>query len=230
MDKDFLPNYQYIFSNPFFITRRYLYKYIEMISQKFQAGILLDVGCGTKPYQSLFKVDKYIGMDFVKEENNQNHLAEILYDGKSFPFEKESIDYVIATEVLEHVFNPTEFMSECCRVLKKGGLCLITVPFVWDEHEQPYDFGRYTSYGLKHLSEQAGFEIIEQFKTGNFITTLGQMLCTYFYYLVYRNRLIYFLAQKFLFAPIQLLTLFFSKLLPFNNGFYLDNIILLKKK
>jgi SAM-dependent methyltransferase len=230
MDKDFLPNFIYIFSNPFFITRRYLYIYIKHMSKYFKSGILLDIGCGTKPYEKLFAVDKYIGIDFEKNGNNNNPKADILYDGKKFPIESESVNYVLATEVLEHVFNPTEFIEECNRVLKVGGLCLITVPFVWDEHEQPFDYGRYTSFGLKFLAEKNGFEVIEQTKTGNFITTLGQMICTYFYYIFHNKKYIYKISLFLFFAPIQILTLMLAKVFPVNKNFYLDNIMLIRKK
>lgn len=230
MTSNFLPNFRYIFSNPFFITRRYLYLQIKDKSKHFKAGALLDIGCGTKPYQVLFEVEKYIGMDYSKEGANQNSNADIVYEGKQFPIKDESFEYALATEVLEHVFEPENFIKEIHRVLKEGGLLLVTVPFVWDEHEQPYDFGRYTSFGLRHLFEKNGFEVVEQHKTGNFITTIGQMTATYFFYIFSKNRYLYTLSLPFFFAPLQIVTLIFSKLLPLNNGFYLDNIILLRKK
>lgn len=229
MNKDFLPNIKYIFSNPFFITRRYLYNYIKQLSQHFTNGNLLDIGCGTKPYQSLFKVDTYTGMDYGKNGTNSNQNADVIYDGRRFPFKNSSFEYALATEVLEHVFDPIFFIKEINRILKKDGKLLLTVPFVWDEHEQPYDFGRYTSFGLKDLLEKNGFEVMEQYKTGNYLTTLGQMLSTYFYYILSKNIYIYKLALPLFFAPLQILALFFSKIFPSNTGLYLDNIILARK-
>lgn len=200
------------------------------MSKYFVQGNLLDIGCGTKPYQSLFKVERYVGMDFVKDGSSHNSNADIVYDGKKFPVESDSFQYLLATEVLEHVFNPQEFMHECHRVLKKEGLFLITVPFVWDEHEEPYDFGRYSSFGLKKICEESGFAVLEQYKTGNFITALGQMFCTYLYYIFYDKKIVFSFAKVFIFAPIQIFTLIVSRMLPFNDKFYLDNVILLKKE
>ena len=135
----------------------------------------------------------------------------------------------MATEVLEHVFAPEFFVREVHRVLKPKGLCLVTVPFVWDEHEQPYDFGRYTSFGLRALFERNGFEVMEQRKTGNFITTLGQLYCTYCYYYLSRNRFIYKISLPLFFAPIQIFTLALNEIFPKHQGFYLDNILLVRK-
>jgi SAM-dependent methyltransferase len=229
MNRDFLPNLKYIFVNPFFITRRYLYLNIKEFSKIFKSGTLLDIGCGTKPYESFFSVKEYIGMDYGKNGTNKNKNADVIYDGKNFPFPDDKFDYALATEVLEHVFDPILFLKEIHRVLKPHGYLLLTVPFVWDEHEQPFDYGRYTSFGLKYLLMNHGFEILEYKKTGNFITTLGQMTCTYFYYILSKNRYIYKISLLFIFAPIQILTLLVSKFLPENKGLYLDNIILVRK-
>lgn len=230
MNRDFLPNFKYIFLNPFFITRRLLFLNIQRLSVHIKKGKLLDIGCGTKPYQKFFSEAEYVGMDYAHGINSTNPVADVFYDGKNFPFKANTFDYFLATEVLEHVFNPDEFILEIKRVLKKGGIGIVTVPFVWDEHEIPYDFARYSSFGIKALFERNGFQILEQHKTGNFVLTLGQLFCTYSYYYFSRKRSIYRLSLPLVFAPIQLITLFFSKLLPSNNGFYLDNILLVKKK
>ena len=230
MHKEFLPDFRYIFANPFFITRRHLYRNIKDLSAHFGTGLLLDIGCGTKPYASMFPRVNYKGLDYRKSGTNQNRDADFLYDGGKFPLRPNTFDYALATEVLEHVFEPDYFVREISRILKPGGLLLLTVPFIWDEHEQPYDFGRYTSFGIKALLERNGFVIIEQRKTGGFIETLGQLFCTYLYYLLSKRRFVYRLSLPFLFAPIQLLTIVFEKLLPKNQGFYLDNILLCKKK
>jgi SAM-dependent methyltransferase len=229
MHNNFLPNIRYIFSNPFYITRRHLYRNIKDLSKHFGPGLLLDIGCGTKPYESPFAQCNYKGLDYRKAGIDQNPHADYLYDGSKFPLKSRMFDYALATEVLEHVFEPDKFVREIHRILKPGGLLLLTVPFIWDEHEQPYDYGRYTSFGIKALLEKHGFAILEQRKTGGFIETLGQLFCVYLYYIVAKRPIIYRLSQPILFAPIQILAIFLEKLLPKNQGFYLDNIILCKK-
>ena len=80
-----------------------------------------------------------------------------VYDGKKIPFSDGEFDYVFSTEVMEHVPEPKEFLNEIYRVLKPGGILIMTVPFMQPLHEEPYDFYRYTKYGLKHLLDNTGF-------------------------------------------------------------------------
>jgi len=89
-------------------------------------GRLLDVGCGSKPYQKCFEASEYIGLDM----QGRNKHADRSYDGKTFPFSDGEFDAVLTSEVLEHVFNPDEFLSEINRVLRDDGVLLLTVPFV----------------------------------------------------------------------------------------------------
>jgi len=72
-------------------------------------------------------------------------------------------DYVILSEVLEHFHNPATAIRNCRRLLKKGGILLITTPFVFPIHERPVDYYRYTKFGLMHLlSEFDDVEIQER--------------------------------------------------------------------
>ena len=73
------------------------------------------------------------------------------------------------------MFNPHEVIDEWARLLKPNGLLLVTTPFIWPEHEVPYDFGRYSSHGLKHVLEEHGFEIVEFQRVGGELSVLGQL-------------------------------------------------------
>src|SRR5689334_12356494 len=95
-------------------------------------GRLLDFGCGNKPYEHLFKVESYTGIDIENvAHDHRNENVDVFYDGKHIPFDDNSFDSVFATEVFEHVFNLDEILVEINRVLKKHGKLLITLPFVW---------------------------------------------------------------------------------------------------
>ena len=227
--EQFNPKILGLFINPFYFARKGLYQNVSKLITNLN-GKLLDVGCGTKPYENICNVDEYIGLEIDDEGNRQHNYADVFYDGKTIPFEDKSFDSILSNQVFEHVFNPNQFLKEINRVTKVGGKFLITVPFVWDEHEQPYDYARYSSFGLKHILAENGFEIIEHRKSNNGIEVIFQLINDYLYKVImtenaYFNLLIIILLM----APINMSGLILSKLLPRNNDLYLDNIVLAKK-
>ncbi len=119
---------------------------------------LLDLGCGIKPFLPVY--GKYsessVGID-VAQTPHGTSMVDVIYDGKKIPFPDGEFDYVFCTEVMEHVPEPKDFLNEIHRVLKPGGVLIMTIPFMVPLHEDPYDFYRYTKYGLKHLLEQSGY-------------------------------------------------------------------------
>jgi len=224
------PSFFGVFINPFFFAKRELLKAVKKFS-RFINGKILDVGCGQKPYRKYFQCDEYVGLELDTPENRSNKKADFYYDGNIFPFESGEFDCAIANEVLEHIFNPDEFLDELNRVLKSNGSILITVPFVWDEHEQPYDYARYSSFGLKHLLEKHGFKIVKSQKTLNDIRLLFQLFFAYLYKKIYtRKGLINSVLTVVLITPLIFLGETLNVFLPKNNDFYLDNVILAQKK
>jgi SAM-dependent methyltransferase len=124
-------------------------------------GRILDVGCGTRPYESLFEGWDYIGID-VEESGRPSEYKKVdrYFDGLTIPFEDGSFDAVVCTEVMEHCVDPERLASEMLRVLRPHGTAVITVPFMWGEHELPYDFRRYSVNGINRLLESVGFDAI----------------------------------------------------------------------
>lgn len=224
----FNPGILGIFLNPFYIARRDLHKHLSDLGKNI-TGKTLDVGCGTKPYEKLFKHSKYVGLEFDTGIDSEKKQADFYYDGKSFPFAENEFDSVVTNQVLEHVFTPDEFLDEINRVLKPKGKLLLTVPFVWDEHEQPYDYARYSSFGLKALLEKHGFEIIEHRKSVNDYRVLAQLFNAYIYKIARGNIFLKNLAMIFIMSPITISGIILSKILPKNDDLYLDNIVLAEK-
>src|SRR5665647_2047822 len=100
----FFPGWLGIFINPFYFARAGLRDAMSEFAPTL-SGRLLDVGCGSKPYRSLFTVDAYIGMDIDSEVARSRGIADHFYDGNAFPFVDGSFDSVLCNQVLEHVFN-----------------------------------------------------------------------------------------------------------------------------
>jgi SAM-dependent methyltransferase len=226
----FFPGLLAIFSNPFYFARKNLGSAISAFSTNIY-GHLLDVGCGTKPYHSLFKVESYRGLDIDSPVTRQRGIADDLYDGTQFPYQNETFDSALCNQVLEHVFNPDEFLTEINRVLKPGGKLLLTVPFVWDEHEQPYDYARYSSFGLKALLEKNGFKIISHQKLAADATILFQLTNAYLYKLSQRwPQLVKLLFTATVMATVNIIGVIAGKLLPANPDLFLDHVVLAEKK
>jgi len=227
--EQFNPKILGLFINPFYFARKGLYQNVSKLITNLN-GKLLDVGCGTKPYKNICKVDEYMGLE-IDDEGNRNHShADVFYDGKVIPFEDNSFDSVLSNQVFEHVFNPNEFLQEVNRVTKSGGMFLMTVPFVWDEHEQPYDYARYSSFGLKHILSENGFEIVVHRKSNNGLEVIFQLINDYIFKVtITKSIYINLFVTLILMAPINIIGLILSKLLPKNDDLYLDNIVLAKK-
>ncbi len=145
-------------------------------------GRVLDIGCGTKPYRRLFPA----AVPYFGTETNRTFTpgseADVTAFGEALPFRTGAFDAVLCTEVLEHVPEPSAFLGEVRRVIAPGGALLLTTPQTWGLHEEPYDFYRYTKYGLQYLFGKAGFEVVDVAPTTGTLGTVGQRLSSFFYY------------------------------------------------
>lgn len=119
---------------------------------------VLDYGCGDKPYQPLFESFSiaYVGADIAGSET-----ADVQFDpGASLPYEDGTFDIVFSTQVLEHVAEVTAYLDECFRILKPGGLLLLTTHGSWFYHPHPHDYRRWTRQGLCLELEKSGLTIV----------------------------------------------------------------------
>ena len=228
--QEFYPGFVGFFTNPFYFGRRELVRNVKALAPK-RTGRVLDVGCGTKPYSELFKNISYVGLELDTPENRRIKNADFFYNGKKFPFSDGEFDCAISNQVLEHVFEPDLFLKEINRVLKTGGLLLLTVPFMWEEHEEPYDFGRYSSFGLRAILDRNGFKVIEHKKTLNDFRAVFQMINCHFRKLLrFKNSKIRLISHMIVFGALNALGSVLAFVLPKNNAFYIDNVVLAKKK
>lgn len=160
----------YIFQPDRFLLK----KQIKAVSH-YVRGEVLDVGAGGNDrYSNMFKYDKYLKMDVHEGDN-----VDVVGSAESIPFTEESFDSVVCTQVFEHLARPHICAKEIYRVLRKGGYAVITVPQMNELHEEPYDFFRYTKFGLEQLFSDVGFKMIECNQRGGFFTTIAQMKIRY---------------------------------------------------
>jgi SAM-dependent methyltransferase len=141
-------------------SRSYLLEFARQAAASIPPGAaVLDAGAGKTPYKRLFSHARYESADFCQVD--QKSYGEITYvcDLARIPVPDDQYDLVLLTQVLEHVPEPKPVLQELFRVLKPGGAIWLTAPLFFEEHDIPFDFYRYTQYGLKHLLQASGFTV-----------------------------------------------------------------------
>lgn len=142
-----------------YLTYRYLWPNLvtAIAEAKCQlpssARIVLDVGCGNRPYADLFADCTYFGANYSVADADPDFVA----DAMQLPIASHAIDLVFCSQVIEHVQRPWKLIEECFRVLRPGGWLVLSAPFYWPLHEEPHDYFRFTRYGLESLVLGAGF-------------------------------------------------------------------------
>jgi SAM-dependent methyltransferase len=121
---------------------------------------VLDAGAGEAPYRHLFDHLAYESADFLKVRKAYAPPTYVC-DLAAIPVEDGRFDCIIATQVLAHVPDPASVLREFNRILRQGGEVWLSTPLFYEETEVPYDFFRYTQYGIRHLADQAGLTVAE---------------------------------------------------------------------
>lgn len=165
------------------ISRRSFYYlvYVPLIrtlncaTKQYASGVLLDIGCGNKPYEKMVsdKVEKYVGCDIVQSSENR---VDVLCPANKIPLDDKTFDTVFSTQTIEHVEDHQGLVNEAYRLLKSGGYFIVSGPLYWHLHEEPYDFFRFTKHGFKYILEKSGFEVIEILPNGGTWATTGQAI------------------------------------------------------
>jgi len=142
-------------------------------SRKYMNGRLLDIGCGKKPYSMIYKnlVKSQFGTEVIYSLHGISS-ADLICPAEKLPFPSNYFDTILCTEVLEHTNQPIEVFKEMVRILRPEGHLILTVPFIYPLHEEPYDNWRFTSHSLSLLSKQNQLTICELHPRARETTTL----------------------------------------------------------
>lgn len=137
---------------------------------------VLDLGAGDAPYRELFSHADYVTVDHADSLHEGLAHVDIVASADALPFLDEAFDAALLTQVLEHLPDPARVLAELKRVLCKGRRLFLTVPLVWELHELPHDYFRYTAAGLERLLVNTGFEIEELSPRTDCFSTLAQLM------------------------------------------------------
>ncbi len=140
-------------------SRVRLYWENESFARSIPPGsMVLDAGAGNAPYKHLVSHTNYESADFEKLERAYAEQTFVC-DLKEIPVEDARYDFVLFNQVMEHLPDPRLVLKELFRVMKPGARLIYSGPLFYEEHEQPYDFFRYTSLGVRLLFQEAGFAV-----------------------------------------------------------------------
>jgi len=162
--------------SPYWWIQRVVTKYIDTIGVPYAFGRLLDIGCGRKPYAEIFapQISWYIGID-----RDSKSEADVCADVAHLPFPTKTFDTVLSTQVLEHVADPEAVVREAARVLNAKGVLILTVPHICRVHGAPFDYQRYTKFGVIKLLESCNLEPVVIQEMGGFWIMCAYMLTFY---------------------------------------------------
>lgn len=158
--------------HPQFVVRRFQYEAV-IEAKKYAKGDLVDIGCGRMPYREELEplVKSYTGVDHPKiaEKYRSDKKPEVLADAKKLPFKGDTFDMALLLQVLEHVDYPQAVINEAARILKPGGILIISCPFLYPLHDLPHDRGRYTDISIRDFLRQASLKVVSLKVQGNFL-------------------------------------------------------------
>lgn len=142
-------------------------------------GVILDIGAADRWISAhLPPTTSYIALDYPATGNEfYDARPDIFADACSLPLADQCMDGVVCLEVIEHVPDPARAITEIARVLKPGGRAWVSMPFLYPLHNEPFDFQRYTEFGLRRDMARASLEVMSLDRTGHAIRAAGLIMC-----------------------------------------------------
>jgi SAM-dependent methyltransferase len=157
----------------------------DLVAEQYQIAIpahltgrIVDLGCGEVPLYHLVHMyaTEITCVDWPGTYHKTTYADYLIDLNTNLPFDNEMYDTVLLSDVLEHIRQPHNLISEISRILKTNGKLIMNVPFFYNLHETPYDYYRYTEFGLRFLVESNGLEVIILNPIGGFPDVISDLL------------------------------------------------------
>lgn len=198
----------------------------------------LDCGCGNQPLRDIIESLDFEYSSFDLSQNSLNtvdYICELDAPSKAFKGNISNVyDLVIATEVLEHISDWESAFSNLYSCTASNGYVLLTAPFFYPLHEEPFDYCRPTIYYFMKMSALFGFTVVSSNKLGTAVdvigTTLGASRIVIKDLTSLRSRLLNRFIIRLQDYIFYLLLSYKSKLSAIGHGVYLSNIVVLRKQ
>jgi SAM-dependent methyltransferase len=179
---------------------------VRQTAERIREGqIVLDAGAGEARHKKYFNRGRYVALDAAYGDAAWDYSGlDVRGDLENIPLRDASVDCILCMVVLEHTRNPRQVLLEFSRVLKQRGILVMAVPFLWEEHQIPHDYFRFTRYGVRSMFESLPFRLDR-------ISPMGG-----FFWLCARRsiELLSFFQSGWRWIPFVLLAPFFGLLFP----------------
>lgn len=162
------------------------HEWVRNVLASLEPGKLLDVGAGEGIYREYCQHLEYVSQDFCQYDGQgdsaglQNQVwdtsrIDIVSDIADMPVEDDSFDYILCTEVFEHIKYPVDALKEFIRILKPGGKVIITAPFCSLTHMSPYHmYSGFNRYWYQEVMKDIGFGDIRVESNGDWYEYMKQ--------------------------------------------------------
>jgi hypothetical protein len=146
-----------------------------LLASAGKTAAVLDVGCAEQPFRTLIESSghTYVGMDVVQNSSRSVDIVSTLEDA---PAPTRDYSVILCTEVLEHVLDIGGAFAGLRRLAGPGGSVVLTVPFIFPLHMEPYDFRRLTLYGLERLAAEHRFRVERSAQLGALPDVLATLI------------------------------------------------------
>jgi len=157
--------------------RRTILDFVRKAATSLDAGTrIADIGAGDSPYRELFEHCEYVAVDWDQSIHSAASDVDVVSSADHIALPTESVDAALLTQVLEHVPDPRAVLQDVHRILRADGRLYLTVPLIWELHELPHDYYRYTPSSLRLLLEDAGFADVNINPRNDCFTTIAQLM------------------------------------------------------
>ena len=160
--------------NPIDVRRDVRKQVIQAFAHLTPGAQVYDIGCGDRPFEAVILGHgcTYIGVD-IADGFYSDKFIDLVGSAYHVPVKDQVADVVLSIQVIEHLERPHDAFIEAHRILKAGGIMLVTFPFLYPVHAAPHDYMRYTRFYLSMIANRAGFEILDQQEISGFWYSVG---------------------------------------------------------
>lgn len=161
----------------------------RVLSEIPSGNRILDAGAGELQNKKYCENLEYVSQDFcqykgkeasievggILESNWDTSKIDLVCDITDIPEESASFDAILCSEVLEHIPEPSHALDEFERLLKPGGVLILTAPFSSNVHQAPYHFCTgFSKYWYEHHLSIRSFKIKSLLPNGDWFQLLKQ--------------------------------------------------------